>query len=221
MNFSTSLRAALLLAAAALANPAQADVLYQSASAGSAPNGGFVLQGDGTTDGSNILGGVFTLTYSALVTDIGGNFLVSNGASGGGDIFGEIVQIPGGASVPSLAIDQLVPLARVTFAPTIDGDTTVPLQLLLGPGTYALVFGGNATDAPGFATLADNNTPTGLPSLFEDNFGAADPDPWDIFAPSDSRIFVDAAVPEPASVSLVGAGLLLLVMFGLRSRRRI
>jgi hypothetical protein len=219
MNFtlSTSLRAALLLGAAALANPAKADIIYQSATAGTPPSGGFVVQGDGTTDGSNILGGVFTLTEAASITDIGGNFLVSNGASGGGNIFGEIVQIPAGATVPDKSIDQLTPLARVTFGPTHNGDTAISLSVQLLPGTYALLFGGNLTDAPGFATLADNNTPTGVPSLFQDNFGAADPSPWDNFAPVDTRIFVDGVVAEPASISLFATGL---VMLGLRSRRR-
>ena len=226
MNFSlsTPLSAALLLVAASLVNPAQADVIYQSATAGTASNGGFVVQGDGTTDGSNILGGVFTLTQGANVTGIGGNFLVSNGASGGGNIFGEIVKISDGASVPGTSIDLLSPLGRVIFAPTADGDTIASLNLLLGPGTYALLFGGNTTDAPGFATLADGNDPVGLPSLFEDNFGGADPAFWDNFAPADSRIFVEGTVPEPASVGLVGAGLFMLMMLfslGRRAQRRV
>jgi PEP-CTERM motif len=216
LSLQTTLRASLLLAAA-LATPAKADIIYQSATAGSSPNGGFVVQGDGTTNGSNIIGGVFSVTQTSQVEDIGGNFITSAPGSSSGPIFGEIVAVPNGASAPAQSIENLVALARVVFTPTTDGDFKAALSVLLGPGTYAVLFGGNLTDASGFATLSDGNTPVGSPSLFEDNFGAADPSPWDNFAPADTRIFVDGTIPEPASLTLLAAGL---GMLGLARRRR-
>jgi hypothetical protein len=218
LSLSTTLRAGLLLGAAALANPAQADVIYQSATAGASPaQGGFVAQGDGTSGGSNIIGGVFNLTETTIISDIGANFLVSAPGSSSGPIFAEIVQLAAGAKFPGVSVENLVPLARVVFSPTADGDNSTPLSLVLEGGTYAVLFGGNATDATGFATLSDGNTPVGSPSLFEDNFNGA-ANPWDTFAPLDTRIFVDGTeVPEPATLTLLGAGL---AMFGVTRRRR-
>src|SRR5262249_14357569 len=110
LSLSTPLRAALLLGAAAFITPSHADVIYESATAGTTPNGGVVVQGDGTTDGSNILGGVFTLSQLTRTSDIGGNFLVSGNSSGGGNIFGELVQVSAGATVPDQSIELLVPI---------------------------------------------------------------------------------------------------------------
>src|SRR5689334_12249628 len=133
MNLSLSklLGAGALLAAASVINPANAGILFDTATPGTAPNGGFVVQGDGTSGGSNFIGASFTLTQTTEITGIGANFLVSGGSSSG-SVFGEIISLASPTSFPSTGVAGLagISLGSVVFTPTIDGDNFGNLELV-------------------------------------------------------------------------------------------
>ncbi len=206
ISLSKMLGAGVLLAAASVISPASAGILFDTATPGAAPNGGFVVQGDGTSANSNIIGASFTLTQRTEITGIGASFLTSGGSSSG-SIFGEIISLASPSSFPSTGVEGLagLSLGSVVFTPTLDGDNFGNLELVLGPGTYGLIIGSGLFGADGFATVADNNIPDGPQNVFEDNFDSGTP--WDAFGPTDARLFL---VPEPATVALFAFGLAVL-----------
>jgi hypothetical protein len=209
LSLSTALQAALVLGAVAFAQSARADVVYQSATATGAFTGGYAVQGDGTTDNSFFIGAAFTLASTTQITDIGGNFLVSNGGSSG-SIFGEIVSLASLSALPSASVENLASLSLgdVVFTPTQDGDNSAALSATLAAGTYGVLFGSGLFGADGFASLSFDNDPVGSASLFQNQFDSG----WSAFNDPTVRVFVDGAatdVPEPASLALLAGGLAL------------
>ena len=215
-TLSTTLAASALLAGAAFIGPAKADIIFQTATPGTTPNGGVVLQGDGTSANSFLIGASFTLTQQTDITGIGAGFLTSAPGSSSGSIFGEIINLASPTSFPAQPVEALasLSLANTVFTPTHDGDNFGGVELNLGPGTYGLILGSGLFGATGFATVADNNVPNGPQNLFEDDFDSGTPPSiWDAGAPLDARLFL---VPEPATIAMFGLGL---GMLGLARRR--
>jgi hypothetical protein len=222
--FSNALFTGALLGLAALAQPAQADVLlFQTATAD--PNAlafdnTIVIQGDGTTAGNGVTGGSlflgadFILAAETQIASIGASFADTALTSPTGSIFGAIVEVDPATGLPTQPVESLasITLGAAVFTPSTDGDTTAPLSLTLQPGTYGLVFGSGLFGATGLADLLSGNDTVGTPAIFENDFAPFTPDPSD----TDVRLLVNA-VPEPASIAvLFSAGALLA---GMRRRR--
>ena len=209
LSLSTALRAGLVLAAASLALPAYAGTVYQSATATANPQGGFAIEGDGTSDNSRFIGAAFEVLQPTLVSDIGGNFRNSRGS-----IFGEIIALSGLNSFPSVAAGDLesIALGHIVISPAQDGDASGALSVMLEPGTYGVLFGSGLFGATGTSSLTFGNDDVGSPTLFENNFDLG----YDVFPADGIRIFVDGQVPEPATLALLGFGVASL--FSLRRR---
>jgi hypothetical protein len=222
-NVSTALLVSAVLGA--LVAPAHASVVFQTATADPnalAADNTLVLQGDGTTQGNGFAGGSFfvgadfTVSAATRVTGIGAAFANTADTAGGGAIFGAIVQVDPMTGLPLQPVETLasVTLGNVVFTPTVDGDTTAALSVVLGPGTYGVVFGSGLFGADGVADLLLGNDPVGSASVFENDFAPFAADPSD----TDARLFVDGVpAPEPGSFALLGAGT---VLIGMAARRR-
>src|SRR5262249_2398087 len=131
------------------AAPAMADTLY--ASAGFVPGGEI---GDYFFDnsGQNLFAATFTLSQTSQITGVGGVFTHDGD---GGSIFAEIIGAPGQQSQVNLSPLAGLSLAHTVFNAPIDGsDVTTPLSVILGPGTYELVFGSGLFGATGQSGLA-------------------------------------------------------------------
>jgi hypothetical protein len=209
--FSNALFTGALLGLAALAQPAQADVLlFQTATAD--PNAlafdnTIVIQGDGTTAGNGVTGGSlflgadFILAAETQIASIGASFADTALTSPTGSIFGAIVEVDPATGLPTQPVESLasITLGAAVFTPSTDG-------------TYGLVFGSGLFGATGLADLLSGNDTVGTPAIFENDFAPFTPDPSD----TDVRLLVNA-VPEPASIAvLFSAGALLA---GMRRRR--
>ena len=161
MGISTALRASAVFAAMIATVPAYADgELFRTATTDPdaiSSDVTFTLQGDGTTPNSLFFGADFTLAQATHIGAIGAAFAntatTSSDGNGNEEIFGAIVSVNPTTGLPSQTIENLasITLGNAAFTPTTDGDTTVALPLLLGPGTYAVVFGSGLFGATGDA----------------------------------------------------------------------
>lgn len=200
-------RTAVAAATLALAAGAHADTpFFQSAS--------FVdeatSQGDFSVYDGKFLGAVFTVTQAEAVSAIGGNFTQYSD----GDIFGAIVRLAPGASLPG-ELTAANTVAHAVFTPsTGGGDQSVSLSTVLQPGRYAVVFGAGLFGTTGYSGLVSGQGALGVPSFVAYDGGTAS-----AFTDDTLRVTVNAvaAVPEPATALLWAAGAIAL---GLVRRRR-
>jgi hypothetical protein len=176
--------------------PAGAATVY--ASAGFVPNG---ENGDYyiASDAQSFIAATFTLAQQSEITGIGGVFTHDGD---GGSIFGAIIAQPTSQTDVTAANLVNLSLAHTIFAPPTDGsDLTTSLSVLLGPGTYEVVFGSGLWDTTGNSGLASGMD--GEASLLRSVDGGASWDPL-----NDSvRVTVDASpVPLPAGLPLLMSG---------------
>lgn len=159
------------------------------------------------------IGTRFELTTSVHVTNVGGHF------EGEGNIFGAIVALDDLQDMPADELASGVLGSTLIPLPTVSNDTSAPLDLLLSPGAYALVFGSGKFGATGGGMVPTWNPIVGWPvsiiiygpftTGWQEVF---DPDPL-----STARFFVQGEViPEPAAAVplVVGAAI------GLSLRRK-
>jgi hypothetical protein len=191
--------------------PAQAGVIFQSATLGQTGlsyGNGWVISGG--TD----LAVRFQLLNTYDVTAVGGDF-VSSGPVPNGTIFAAIVAISGPTGFPGTP-GSFTPLASATFtAPSSSADIRVALPVTLGPGYYALIFGGGRFGATGNALAP--GTDSDLPGVsYFVGAGVSDPGSyWQNGGISGTRFVVEGnlspgGVPEPSTgVLWVGGGLAL------------
>jgi hypothetical protein len=180
---------------AALAIPAAAGVIYQSATLGPiGQSGGLGLTSD------QFLGARFEITAPTTVTGIGGHL-----EGFFGSIFGSIIALDSMDALPQgspFAGGEV--LASTVFTPdSPSSDYRTPLSVTLAPGTYALVFGSGLFGATGMGVMAENNTDLSGASYF---WWDGSRSSWYDGGFSNARFVVegDSAVPEPTTVALAG-----------------
>jgi hypothetical protein len=170
---------------------------------------GFSLSPSTTNDFGQFIGVRFHTVEWIAVDHIGGNLFAPEGSLGDRSLFGAIVSLSGPAALPSGDPTSFVPLAHVTFVPTVEsGDIRIPLSATLAPGDYALIFGSGLFGASGYGIMPNNNSdnpgvsyftgfpyPGGSGGYWQQNAGI-----------SDVRFVVMAiVVPEPSVISLLGS----------------
>jgi hypothetical protein len=202
------LRASLAAALVAVfaSSAAHADTLYQTAafvdySAAGEP-------GDYYIDDSRYLGAVFSLAKASDVTGIGGYFTQYSG----GNLFGAIVSVDAYASTGDFASSVV---GHTMITP--DGlDDTAALNLHLAAGNYAVVFGSGLYGTSGTSGLVSGQDGSGATII------SGTPASFGLLGSDDVHIAVYgnvSAVPEPANVAMLVAGMLALGGVAVRNRR--
>ena len=196
-------------------SPLQATIILETASPGPAPSGSF-----GTVLASyQFIGARFTLNQPMQIDSIGGHL------RGTGTLFGAIVSLSSPTALPSGGpFAAGVVKATVVFnAPSPSAQMTIPLPVLLEPGSYALVYGSGLFGATGSGSLVRNNIDIPAQSSTLGWFEST-PGSWRWNNLTDSaqtarRLVIEGhAVPEPSSVALVIAGLVTCAALGARQR---
>lgn len=178
----------------ALADP----LIFQSATVGTPTDVG------PTVAYYQFLGVRFGLDTAVHVTAIGGSFCCGETGSSGTnpEIFGAITTLAGADGLPAGGTDNFAPLAYVVFAPSAvqTEDVSVPVDLDLAPGDYALIFGSDRFGATGAATAANDGTALISANAYFFGYGSW----YDAPSLSGTRFFIEGSpVPEPASVCLL------------------
>lgn len=192
------LTAAIAANLAILAAPmsASAKLVLETAAYTGDDTGEYIVQ-----DGRSI-GAAFTLGSTEQITSVGAQF----GGFPGGTIFAAIVPLASQTSLPSFLSSDIAAnaIADVVFSVpmAVAIDYSVPLNVTLSAGSYAVIFGSGAFGAEGFAGLGYLNDVVGSPNwmstLFDDTWSA------DLF--DGVRITLTAA-PEPSTWAMLIIGL--------------
>jgi hypothetical protein len=161
-------------------------------------------------DGQSYIAATFTLTRQSEITGIGGVFTQYSD----GEIFAAIIGLPPAQTDVTASSLSGLSLAHTVFTAPQDGsDFTTPLSVVLGQGTYELVFGSGLWGATGDSGLATGMD--GQANLLRTTDGGLT---WDPLQDS-MRVTVEASpVPLPAGLPLLVSGVA--ALGGLFRRRR-
>jgi hypothetical protein len=191
------LAAAFAANLAILAAPvcASAKVVLETATYTGVDTGETIVQ-----DG-RFVGAAFTLGATEQITNVGAQF----GGFPGGTIFAAIVPLASQTSLPSFAPSDIAAnaIADVVFSVpmAVAIDYSVPLNVTLPAGSYAVVFGSGAFGADGFAGLGEQNDVVGSPdwksTLFDNT--------WSADSLDGVRITLTTA-PEPSTSAMLIIG---------------
>lgn len=196
---------------------AQAAMIYQSASAGPADPTAF----GNIVDAGQFLGARFSLGSTTTLTGVGGQVV---GSSTADDFFAAILPLTGFGALPAFnPLDSIGnALASANFVPGDSGaEVSIPFSVTLGPGEYALVFGGGLLGTTGFGWMPDSGTDLPGASYFSATGDiAGGTGGWSDGGFANTRFFVTASpIPEPSAAMLMILGLGV-VAYRLRGGRR-
>ncbi len=168
------------------------------------------------------VGAAFTLGGTEQITSVGAQF----GGFPSGTIFAAIVSLASQTSLPSFTPSDIASnaIADVVFSVPMQPnggpiDLSVPLNVTLSAGSYAVVFGSGAFGADGWAGLGEDNNAVGSPNWISTLFDNT----WSADSYDGIRITVTAAgaVPEPSTWAMLIIGFAGLgAAEGVRSRAR-
>jgi hypothetical protein len=181
--------------------------------------------GETVPQDGRFVGAAFTLSGTEQITSIGAQF----GGFPSGAIFAAIVPLASQTSLPSFTPSDIASdaIADVVFSVPMQPnggpiDLSVPLNVTLSAGSYAVVFGSGAFGADGFAGLGEDNNAVGSPNWISTLFDNT----WSADSYDGIRITVTAAgagaVPEPSTWAMLILGFAGLgAAQRLRSRRKL
>ncbi len=192
---------------------AKADIIYESALLGPQSDSGTLI------NAQQFMGTRFHLDNPAAVQQVGGAFYSS------GTIFGGIFSLSGPTAFPSGNPIDVAPLALTVFVAAYSPfawDIRTPLDVTLGPGDYALVFGSGLYGATGFGVATTDNIDVPGSSCLWWNGWYAPSAAWWNWDPGFSgpvRFVVEGVtVPEPGCLSIFATGALLMFLASAASR---
>jgi hypothetical protein len=157
--------------------------------------------GETIVQDGRFVGAAFTLGGTEQITSIGAQF----GGFPSGSIFAAIVPLASQTSLPSFLASDIAAnaIADVVFSVpmAVAIDYSVPLNVTLSAGSYAVVFGSGAFGANGFAGLGEENNAVGstnwMSTLFDNT--------WSEDSLDGVRITLTAA-PEPSTWAMLIIG---------------